>query len=462
MISRKIPGLFVVLSLLFSSCEENGPIIVDSGSADFSNYLAVGNSLTAGYADGGLYREVQLSSYPQIIGTQMHTSLNQPLMPEGNGSGYFYLTSYINGIPGFNYWVEDPEAFSKVSGNFNNLGIPGIRVKDINDKHLANESDYFYRIVPNGRETSTSYIDMIKEASPTFFTCWMGNNDILGYAMDGGDPEGIPLTSISEFEQMYELLIEALTSRDAKGILLTIPDVTAAPFFNLATNEDFPTLNEEWFNELNEIYSEYNNLVTAYNSEIDKNTELSDDEKQKLKRPLIEFPLQGPNAFVIEDRELPGEHLKDKEGNELPKLRHLKSGEKITLYGVLEILNPSSLSGLYQPLRDELVLTLEELKNIENHRDAFNSVIENYALPGKVEIIDTDNLLNEFTNGKKIDGVQVSTQFIEGGLFSLDGIHLTPRGYAIVANEIIDKINQSFSAKVDKVNISNHRGVVIP
>ena len=43
---------------------------VTAGSADFSRYIAVGNSLTAGVSDGGLYREGQLSSYPNILAGQ--------------------------------------------------------------------------------------------------------------------------------------------------------------------------------------------------------------------------------------------------------------------------------------------------------------------------------------------------------------------------------------------------------
>jgi hypothetical protein len=38
--------------------------------------------------------------------------------------------------------------------------------------------------------------------------------------------------------------------------------------------------------------------------------------------------------------------------------------------------------------------------------------------------------------------------FITGGAFSLDGVHLTPRGYAIAANAIIEEINGKFNARI--------------
>jgi hypothetical protein len=70
-----------------------------SGSAqlDFSNYVAVGNSLTAGFMDNGLYEEGQMNSFPAIINGQLQaagaeTNFTQPMV-SGNGSGYLRLAS---------------------------------------------------------------------------------------------------------------------------------------------------------------------------------------------------------------------------------------------------------------------------------------------------------------------------------------------------------------------------------
>src|SRR5882757_4340290 len=77
-----------------------------NGSADFSRYISLGNSLTAGYADDGLYRAGQLVSYPSIIGKQMQSAgggvFNQPLFSadQANGSGYLQLTGFnADGTP---------------------------------------------------------------------------------------------------------------------------------------------------------------------------------------------------------------------------------------------------------------------------------------------------------------------------------------------------------------------------
>jgi len=51
---------------------------------------------------------------------------------------------------------------------------------------------------------------------------------------------------------------------------------------------------------------------------------------------------------------------------------------------------------------------------------------------------------------------------VTGGLFSLDGIHLTGNGNAIVANEIIETINLHFDAALPKAMVNNYTGIIYP
>src|ERR1700761_913237 len=90
-------------SLLLVSCRPTVQTPSAShGSADFTRYIAVGNSLTAGYADGGLYLAGQLNSYPSIIAKQMASvgggSFTQPLFTtaQANGTGYQQLTGFTS------------------------------------------------------------------------------------------------------------------------------------------------------------------------------------------------------------------------------------------------------------------------------------------------------------------------------------------------------------------------------
>ena len=67
-----------------------------AGSADFSTFVAIGDSLTAGIADGTLYRHGQENSYPAIMAQQFALvgggTFNQPLLPAA-ATGSLTLTA---------------------------------------------------------------------------------------------------------------------------------------------------------------------------------------------------------------------------------------------------------------------------------------------------------------------------------------------------------------------------------
>jgi hypothetical protein len=88
---------------------------VTNGTADFTKYVALGNSLTSGYRDGALYLDGQNESYPSMIAQQMKlaggaANFNQPLMDDNNGGlllptpagnvQIFDTKLYISGITG--------------------------------------------------------------------------------------------------------------------------------------------------------------------------------------------------------------------------------------------------------------------------------------------------------------------------------------------------------------------------
>ena len=78
-------------------------------------------------------------------------------------------------------------------------------------------------------------------------------------------------------------------------------------------------------------------------------------------------------------------------------------------------------------------------------------------------MFDVNKYFNErFANPFILNGVAYSSSFITGNVFSLDGIHLTPRGAAIVANEFINVINKGYNARIPKVDETQYRAVVFP
>ena len=87
------------MAVLAASCkpEISREFEPSQGNVDFSKYIAVGNSLTAGFADGGLYLEGQQVAFPNLLAEKMKThgggEFVTPYFSEAqsNGSGYLRL-----------------------------------------------------------------------------------------------------------------------------------------------------------------------------------------------------------------------------------------------------------------------------------------------------------------------------------------------------------------------------------
>jgi len=56
-------------------------------------------------------------------------------------------------------------------------------------------------------------------------------------------------------------------------------------------------------------------------------------------------------------------------------------------------------------------------------------------------------------NGVLVGSKRLTTQFL-GGIFSLDGVHPTYTGHAIIANEVIAAINRTLGVNLPAINVS--------
>src|SRR6056297_1950268 len=121
-------SVFALLLVLVSGCKDYNDLNlepVDSGSADYSNYVAVGNSLTAGYQNSALYASGQEFSFPKQIARQLRIeeSFDQPLISDPGIGGRIELTS-LNPL-GLRVASTQGRPFNQSQKPFKNLGIPG-------------------------------------------------------------------------------------------------------------------------------------------------------------------------------------------------------------------------------------------------------------------------------------------------------------------------------------------------
>ncbi|MDZ7658585.1 hypothetical protein [Fodinibius sp.] len=258
-------------SLVEDQLEENPvpePISGDPGSADFSNYVAIGNSLTAGYMDGALYNLGQEFSLAALLHKQMQFAgapgnFNQPdinselgfntsVKPNPNPQtgtvfGRFKLDTNIPG-PSPTIGGDPIAPYQGNTGELNNFGVPGILVGQLltpatggpNTQSNPAFNPFYQRFASNPSQDGINGSTILGDAiatQPTFFTLWIGNNDVLGYAVSGGANPNL-LTSEQDFQDYFNnsdgqsgVINQLLNNTSANGVVATIPPVSTVPFF---------------------------------------------------------------------------------------------------------------------------------------------------------------------------------------------------------------------------------------
>lgn len=395
------------------------------GSADFTRYIAIGNSLTSGFADGGLYLEGQQNSFPLMIANQMKTvgggEFYTPFFPadKANGSGYLKLTALTNNVPTIVPETSNLAVRSQVGGvNFlirytgeiNNYGVPGIQLLYAQVAGYGRANPYYERLLTDAT-LNTTYLDFVTAKPFTFFSNWLGNNDVLGYATAGAT--GTAPTPKATFAALYQQVIDKLILNGAKGVVATIPDVTKIAYFNTVT--------------LKTLLAAINatpagaSVTTIY---IQTGTGAV---RPATAADLFTLPLSSDGVMG-------------------------KPNTALQPYG----LDPRN------PVESKYVLDPAEVVVVNDYISSYNATIKSIANAKNLAIMDAYAMLNEYGAGKWVNGVFVNADFIKGNLFSLDGVHLTPMGYAIVANAFIGAINTKYGSSIPSVDVTNYRGVKFP
>ena len=105
-------------------------------------------------------------------------------------------------------------------------------------------------------------------------------------------------------------------------------------------------------------------------------------------------------------------------------------------------------------ISDPGVLTAAEAVTVKAQVVAYNGVIAAQAQAAGATLVDINALFTKIAaSGLTINGYTGTASFL-GGFFSLDGIHPTNTGYAVIANTYIDAINAAFGTKIGDINLS--------
>lgn len=366
---------------------------------DLSRYVALGDSLTAGVASGGISATSQRNSYPALIHRQaVGGDFEQPLV---SAPGIPPLLE-IKSLSPLSIAPRAPLSEQGVPINltlprpYDNLGVPGARVGDTLRTSGGGSHDLVLRPSAFGNTTALQQALFLQ---PTFVTLWIGNNDALAAATSGIVIDGVTLTPLGQFEADFRTIVGAITASGAGLAVATIPDVTSIPFvttlpsvvLNPATGE--PVL--------------INN------------------------QPV---PIIGPGGQLLG-----------------PNDRVLLSASQALAQGIGI---PQALGGTGQPLGTQFVLSAGELNTITARIRGYNNVIRTVAQEAGAALVDINAEFGRIAaEGLPIGGIDYSTDFLTGGLFSYDGVHASAFGYAYVASLFIEAINQQLGGDIPQIDL---------
>jgi len=441
---KKINILYIIPLLLIAACKPNVDEFVPSGgNADFSSYVAVGDSWTAGMADASLYKSSQENSYPNILAKQLAFvgggSFNQPLMVDdygfglGTGTakpkmelGYHQDCKGVTGLsPAYANVEVNPANFASVAGQgpYHNISTPGMKTFYMAVPGMAQLNPYYGRFASGA---GNAVNDEIPLANGTFFTLWLGSYDVLSNAISGGVD---PLTTVQVFTGSLQMTLAKLTENGAKGAIANVPDVLDAPFFHTIPYNALP-LDETSAAQLNAGYAPLNMMIKSLGS-----------------TDTLVFTV-GQNPLVIQDASLPW------------GMRQVKSNEY-----VLMSLPQDSLKcggwGSQKPVPANYILDANEIAAIETAITGYNAAIEG-LVTGENILVDMYSVLKEMNGGFVFDNVNIGTKFVTGNFYSTDGLNPTPMGSAVVAHYFIEAINEGFGASIPQVIVSDYPAVTLP
>ena len=109
------------------------------------------------------------------------------------------------------------------------------------------------------------------------------------------------------------------------------------------------------------------------------------------------------------------------------------------------------------------MLTPEEQQSVATALASYNQTIAALAVQYDLALVDANAFLEVFAESgvPLADGSTASATFGTGGGFSLDGVHPSPRGYALLANLFIESIEAKYGATLPDVNPLEFTGLYI-
>jgi hypothetical protein len=297
---------------------------------------------------------------------------------------------------------------------YNNLGVAGATVAAMLQP-IAGIPSFDLVLRDQG-----SMVAQAGSLNPTFVALWAGVSDVMQRVVSGQD-----LTAVLDFRAALQAVVDSILAFDPEpGIVMAnIPDLTRTPYAGFVP----PVVVDPQTGQ--PVLDQSGRPVRLIG----------------IRGPLRYPGLTGPNS--------PGDLVTI---NAIPLL---DQGIGI----------PQQLGGTDLPLPEKIptgtgtdsvtVLIFEEdvwgTSGIRPTTLEYNSAIAEIAGANGIPVVDMWSVNNSFFNeGFVAGGVEYNSEYISGGIYSLDGIHYTDLAQAMVANEFIRVINGQWGSSIPEVGLA--------
>lgn len=207
------------------------PPPVPSGGALFQRYVAMGNSITAGFQSAGINDSTQQQSYAVLFANAAGAEFTYPSL-QGRGCPPPFTNNVTQArVGGGTAGTCDLRADNTLP---NNLAVPGARALELLDNLgvPVSSSNALTLLFLGGR----TQLEAMMVQKPTFVSLWIGNNDVLGALTSSSNP-GFPLavTDSTTFANEYREILDSIEGVGAKAVLVSVADVSVIPYASKGT-----------------------------------------------------------------------------------------------------------------------------------------------------------------------------------------------------------------------------------
>jgi lysophospholipase L1-like esterase len=121
--------------------------------------------------------------------------------------------------------------------------------------------------------------------------------------------------------------------------------------------------------------------------------------------------------------------------------------------------SPFNTVGVSYPMQDSTTLTYSETAEVVTATNAYNATIQSLASSKGLAFVDANAIMAQVAtkNGVTYNGYTMKSTYVTGNSFSLDGVHPSPKGYALIANKFIEAINATYGSNLKGPDLGNYR-----